>query len=189
MIRYQYRKPKILFVGINPHFGSFERGVPFSNNKLFWYLLSDAGIIDEKRDVLREDETLKRMYKEKFNAMYGLGLVNIIERPTRDVTKLVKGEELPGRKKITRIIKAELPNVACFVGKVTYEKYIGSKNFSFGWQDSIGESRIFVMHFPLRGEAIVRIRELREVADAATGFNKLDGTIRRRSQTRNKKRA
>ena len=29
MIRYVYRKPKILFVGINPHFRSFERGVPF----------------------------------------------------------------------------------------------------------------------------------------------------------------
>ncbi|HMJ08387.1 MAG TPA: uracil-DNA glycosylase family protein [Pyrinomonadaceae bacterium] len=171
MIEYLYKRPKILFVGINPHFGSFDRGVPFSNNKLFWYLLSEAGIIEEKRDVLRNDETLKRMYLEKFNAVYGLGLVNIINRPTRDVTKLVKGEELPGRKKISRIIKAELPNVACFVGKVTYEKYVGSKNFAFGWQDSIGKSRVFVMHFPLRGEALVRVRELREVAGVAMRLN------------------
>lgn len=169
MIRYRYKKPKILFVGINPHFGSFDRGVPFSNNKLFWYLLSEAGIIDEKRDELRNDEALKRMYEKKFNAVYGLGLVNIINRPTRDVTKLIKGEELPGRKKISRIIKAETPNVACFVGKVTYEKYTGSKDFPFGWQDSIGDSRIFVMHFPLRGEAIVRIRELQEIAGIAKG--------------------
>ena len=93
MIQYLYKKPEILFVGINPHFGSFERGVPFSNNKLFWYLLADAGIIEEKRDELRNDEALKRMYEAKFNAVYGLGLVNIIDRPTRDVTKLVKGEE------------------------------------------------------------------------------------------------
>lgn len=167
MISYQYKRPKILFVGINPHFGSFDRGVPFSNNKLFWYLLSDAGIIEEKREELRDDETLKRVYKEKFNTIYGLGLVNIISRPTRDVTKLLKDEELPGRKKISRIIKAEMPPVACFIGKVTYEKYTGSKNFTFGWQASIGESKVFVMHFPLRGEAIVRIRELREVAKAA----------------------
>lgn len=169
MIKYLYNKPKILFVGINPHFGSFDRGVPFSNNKLFWYLLADAGIIEEKRDELRNDEALKRMYQEKFNSVYGLGLVNIINRPTQDVTKLLKGEELPGRKKVSRIIKSETPNVACFVGRVTYEKYSGSKNFSFGWQENIGESRVFVMHFPLRGEAIVRIRELQEVAGIAKG--------------------
>jgi hypothetical protein len=51
----------------------------------------------------------------------------------------------------------------CFIGKVAYEKYVGSRDFSFGWQDTIGTSRVFVMHFPLRGEAIVRVRELREV--------------------------
>jgi TDG/mug DNA glycosylase family protein len=174
MIQYLYKKPEILFVGINPHFGSFERGVPFSNNKLFWYLLADAGIIAEKRDELRSDAALKRMYQEKFSAVYGLGLVNIIDRPTQDVTKLVKGEELPGRRKVSRIIKSEIPNVACFVGKVSYEKYTGSKNFSFGWQDSIGASKVFVMHFPLRGEAIVRIRELREVAGVARGLREVD---------------
>jgi double-stranded uracil-DNA glycosylase len=166
VIHYRYKKPKILFVGINPHFGSFNRGVPFSNNKMFWYLLSDAGILKEKRNELRNDEDLRRIYKEKFNDIYGLGFVNIIDRPTRDITELLKGEELPGRRRISRIIKAENPSVVCFIGKVAYEKYIGSKDFSFGWQEPINKSRIFVMHFPLRGEAIVRTRELREVVQA-----------------------
>jgi TDG/mug DNA glycosylase family protein len=166
MIHYLHKKPKILFLGINPHFGSFNRGVPFSNNKLFWYLLSEAGLIEEKREELRNDQALKRIYKEKFNAVYGLGLVNIINRPTQDVTKLNKGEELPGRKRISRILKAEKPKVACFIGKVTYQKYTGLKDVSFGWQENIGASKVFVMHFPLRGEAIVRVRELREIAQA-----------------------
>ena len=167
MIRYLHKKPKILFLGINPHFGSFSRGVPFSNNKLFWYLLSEAGLIEEKREELRNDKTLKRVYKERFNKVYRLGLVNIINRPTKDVTKLNKGEELPGRKKFFRILKAENPKVACFIGKVTYQKFTGLKNVSFGWQENIGTSKVFVMHFPLRGEAIVRVRELREIAQAA----------------------
>lgn len=166
MIRYRYKKPGILFVGINPHPGSFSRRVPFSNNKLFWYLLSDAGLIKEKRDELRDDKTLARMYKEKFNAVYGLGFVNLIDRPTRDITGIEKHEELPGREKISRIIKNEVPNVVCFIGKVAYEKYIGSKDFSFGWQENMGTSKAFVMHFPLRGEAIIRVRELRQVARA-----------------------
>ena len=167
MIRYSYKQPKILFVGINPHFGSFDRGVPFSNNKSFWYLLSDAGIIQEKRDELRDDESLRRIYTKKFNAVYRLGFVNIIDRPTRDVSELEKGEELPGRKNISRIIRTEMPKVVCFIGKITYEKYTGSKDFSFGWQNSINGAKIFVMHFPLRGEAVVRIRELRKIAQAA----------------------
>ena len=166
MIHYLHKKPKILFIGINPHFGSFNRGVPFSNNKMYWYLLSEAGLINEKRQELRNDDVLKRVYEEKFNGVYGLGFVNIIDRPTRDVTKLNKDEELPGRKKISRIIKAETPKVVCFIGKVTYEKYTGSKDFTFGWQDSIGESKVFVMHFPLRGEASVRVRELEVISQA-----------------------
>jgi len=163
MIRYRYKKPSILFVGINPHPGSFNRHVPFSNNKLFWYLLSEAGLIKETRAELRDDKTLAEMYKDKFNAEYGLGFVNIIDRPTRDITELKKDEELPGRKKILRIIKAERPKIICFVGKVTYEKYTGSKEFSFGWQERIDASKVFVMHSPLRGEAVIRIKELKEI--------------------------
>ncbi|KHE93038.1 MAG: G/U-mismatch-specific DNA glycolase [Candidatus Scalindua brodae] len=163
MIRYLYKQPKLLFVGINPHPGSFNRRVPFSNNKLFWYLLSEAGLIKEKREELRDDKTLERVYKEKFNSVYELGFVNIINRPTRDITGIKKHEELPGRKKISRIIKTEMPKVVCFVGKVTYEKYTGSKDFSFGWQENIGVSKAFVMHSPLRGKAIIRVRELQEI--------------------------
>lgn len=167
MIKYFYKKCKILFIGINPHFGSFSLGVPFSNNKLFWYLLSDAGLIKEKREELRNDETLKTFYKEKFNSVYKLGLINLINRATRDITKLTKGEELPGRQRISRIIKTQMPKIVCFVGKVTYGKFIGLQNNSFGWQNNISKSRIFVMHSPLRGEAIVRVRELRKIAKAA----------------------
>lgn len=163
MIRYIYKKPKLLFVGINPHPGSFSRGVPFSNNKLFWYLLSKAGVIQETRDELRDEAVLRRVYNERFNAVYGLGFVNIIERPTRDVSELKKGEETTGRKKISRIIRTEKPKVVCFIGRVTYEKYVDSKDFSFGWQDAIYGAKVFVMHFPLRGKASIRIRELKKV--------------------------
>ncbi len=167
MIRYRYRNAKILFVGINPHPGSFSRGVPFSNNKMFWYLLSDSGLLKETRDELRNDDVLRRLYRRAFNPLYRLGFVNIINRPTRDITEIRKGEEISGRAKIFRIIKAEAPKVVCFIGKVAYQKYSGLKDFAFGWKDPVAFSRVFVMHFPLRGEAVVRIRELREIKQAA----------------------
>ncbi|MBE7447021.1 MAG: hypothetical protein HS132_18110 [Planctomycetia bacterium] len=60
--------------------------------------LSEAGLIKEKRDELRDDKTLERVYKEKFNTVYELGFVNIIDRPTRDITGIKKHEELPAVK-------------------------------------------------------------------------------------------
>lgn len=152
---------RIFFVGINPHPGSFRRGVPFSNNKMFWYLLSRAGGIEEKIDQLRDDKKLKHMYDTKFNKVYKLGFLNVVNRPTRVVSELIKNEEERGRRKIVKIIKKYEPIVVCFVGKVSYEKFSHIKKFRFGWQDNIYASKSYVMHFPLRGKASIRIRELK----------------------------
>lgn len=162
MIRYKFSKNmRVLFVGINPSPGTYERGVPFSNNKTFWYLLKRAGVIDEKISDLRDDAKLKRIYNTKFNLVYKFGLVNVINRPTPDVSSLVKGEERTGRKKIRNIIKKYKPKVVCFIGKIAYEKFSHEKKVGFGWQDDIYDSRSFVMHFPLHGKASVRIRDLK----------------------------
>jgi TDG/mug DNA glycosylase family protein len=49
-------------VGINPHPGSYPRGVPFSNNMMFWYLLNRAGLLNEIESDLRSDESLKHIF-------------------------------------------------------------------------------------------------------------------------------
>lgn len=100
MIRYTFsRDMKILFVGINPHYGSFNRGIPFSNNKMFWYLLNRSGLISEKEENLKDDKRLKKIYTDKFAQVYKLGFMNIISRPTRDVSQLRRGEENAGEEK------------------------------------------------------------------------------------------
>ncbi len=169
MIRYiSSKNARIMFVGINPHYGSYSRGVPFSNNKMFWYLLCRAGIINEDADDLRDDVKLKMIYENKFRQVYNLNFTNIISRPSRDVSQLKRGEEIDGRKRILRLISANKPNVVCFIGKVTYSKFIGHGNFKFGWQNDICGSRVYVMHFPIRGRALVRVRELKEIDRATT---------------------
>lgn len=167
MITYVSVRARLLFVGINPHPGSFARGVPFSNNKTFWYLLSDAGLIDESRLELRDDRALRTMYRTRFNAVYRFGLVNLITRPTRTIAELRNDEELSGRRRVARIIKTQNPKVVCFVGKATYDRYAGRTDTSFGWRHDTEGPRTFVMHSPLRGPAAVRIRELRAVQQAA----------------------
>jgi double-stranded uracil-DNA glycosylase len=107
------------------------------------------------------------LYLKKFNHTYKLGLVNIINRPTKDITELKKGEEKAGQKRISSIIKKEKPKVVCFIGKISYQKFSGSKNVTFGWQDNIYAAKTYVMHFPLHGKANIRINELKKVLKTA----------------------
>ncbi len=168
MIKYKVSKnPKILFVGINPHYGSYNRGVPFSNNKTFWYLLNQSGIINEQMEELRRDDGLRRIYERRFMKKYGLNFVNIINRPSRSVSELRKGEEDAGRKRIIGIILKTKPKVVCFIGKITYQKFTGKGDLTFGWQKNIGRSKVYLMHFPIRGESKVRIDDLKRIMKQA----------------------
>lgn len=168
MIEYKVGKHlRILFVGINPHPGSDVRGVPFSNNKTLWYLLNRAGLLHEEESVLRTDRGLREVYDRRLLPRYRLGFINLVSRPTPDVTGLKKGEEQPGVERAIQTILTYRPKVACFIGKVTYNTFRGTRNCDFGWQQNIGRARVYVMHFPLRGPAAIRIEELRELKQAS----------------------
>jgi TDG/mug DNA glycosylase family protein len=165
MIKYQIGYGlKIVFIGINPHPGSYQRGVPFSNNKMFWYLLSDAGLLDESREFLKDDKKLKYLYMHEFKQKYHFGLLNLIDRQTRSTVGLTRKEALPGAGRIVKDIIKYQPEVVCFVGKITYQLFSGLKDVAFGWQPDIASSKVYVMHAPHRGAAQVRIKDLKEIA-------------------------
>jgi TDG/mug DNA glycosylase family protein len=120
MIAYKIsRNAKVLFVGINPHPGSYRRGMPFSNNKMFWYLLNRAGLLGEGQRDLKSDESLKQFYENEFLQKYALNFVNLVDRPTINVTELEKDEERVGVKRAVETITAQKPKVVCFIGKIT----------------------------------------------------------------------
>jgi double-stranded uracil-DNA glycosylase len=164
MIAYKISKnARILFVGINPHPGSYRHGVPFSNNKMFWYLLNRVGLIQEAESDLKNDQLLKGIYEKKFLLEYGLNFVNLVDRPTIDVTELKKGEEQAGVGRALQIIRTYRPKVVCFIGKITFNTFYSSRKCDWGWQTKIGDARVYLMHFPIRGMAAVRVKELTEV--------------------------
>jgi TDG/mug DNA glycosylase family protein len=168
LIAYKVSKnARILFVGINPHPGSYRRGVPFSNNKMFWYLLTRAGLLDEVESDLQNDELLKHIYENKFIPKYALNFINLVDRPTKDVTELKKGEERAGIKRALETIQTHKPKIVCFIGKITLNIFRGSRVCDYGWQPNIANSRVYLMHFPIRGPASVRVRELSEVRIAS----------------------
>jgi double-stranded uracil-DNA glycosylase len=168
MIAYKTSKnARILFVGINPHPGSYRRGVPFSNNKMFWYLLNRAGLLQEPKDDLKNDQLLKAMYDKKFLPKYGLNFVNLVDRPTIDVTQLKKGEEEAGIKRALRIIRRYKPRVVCFIGKIAFNTFYRIRKCDWGWQTSIEGVPVYLMHFPIRGQASVRVKDLKELERAS----------------------
>ncbi|HEY5074434.1 MAG TPA: mismatch-specific DNA-glycosylase [Pyrinomonadaceae bacterium] len=172
MIAYKISKnARILFVGINPHPGSYRRGVPFSNNKMFWYLLNRAGLLQEAESDLKDDQLLKEIYEKRFLPQYKLNFVNLVDRPTIDVTELKKGEEEAGVKRVLKIIRTYRPKVVCFIGKIAFNTFYGSRKCDWGWQTEIGGARVYLMHFPIRGPASARIRQLREVKRASSVAN------------------
>ena len=167
MIAYKISKnARILFVGINPHPGSFRRGVPFSNNKMFWYLLNRAGLLREAENDLKNDRLLKAIYDKKFLPEYGLNFVNLVDRPTVDVTELNKGESRIGIRRVLRIIRTCKPKVVCFIGKIAFNSFYRNRKCDWGWQRDIDGTPVYLMHFPIRGPASVRERELKELKRA-----------------------
>jgi TDG/mug DNA glycosylase family protein len=170
MIVYKISKnARILFIGINPHPGSYRRGVPFSNNKMFWYLLNQAGLLQEAESDLKNDQLLKRIYDKKFLPEYGLNFVNLVDRPTINVTELKKGEEQAGIRRALRVIRNYRPNVVCFIGKIAFNTFYSTRKCEWGWQTEIEGTRVYLMHFPIRGPASVRVKELSEVKLASGG--------------------
>lgn len=154
---------KILFIGINPHPGSDRRGVPFSNNKMFWYLLSDAKLLEGSREFLKDDVQLKHFYEKTFKNKYKFGLINLVDVPSRTVAEIDRTKIIPGRKKILHAIKKYKPRVVCFIGKINYQLFSDSSTVSYGWQSNIDQSKIYVAHAPHRGPATVRIKEFKEI--------------------------
>ncbi len=173
MIQYQVGYGlKILFVGINPHPGSYSRGIPYSNNKLFWYLLHEAGLLPETRSQLKNDVLLKRLFLRDFKNKYRLGLLNVVDRATRTASELKRVEALPNSKRILSAIKKYRPLVVCFVGKITYSMFSGEAKVSYGWQPDIADSKIYVMHSPGHGLASVRIEELKEINKVSNSLDR-----------------
>jgi TDG/mug DNA glycosylase family protein len=170
MIAYKISKnARILFVGINPHPGSFRRGVPFSNNKMFWYLLNRAGLLRESENDLKSDRSLKAIYDKKFVPEYRLNFVNLVDRPTVDVTELKKGEAQAGIQRALRTIRSCKPRVVCFIGKIAFNTFYGSSECDWGWQRNIEGAPVYLMHFPIRGPASVRETELKELKRVTEG--------------------
>jgi hypothetical protein len=62
--------------------------------------------------------------------------------------------------------------VVCFIGKIAFNTFCNCRKCDWGGQTEIGGVRVYVMHFPIRGAAAIRVKELVELK-RATGENEI----------------
>jgi TDG/mug DNA glycosylase family protein len=93
------------------------------------------------------------MYERRFVQKYRLNFLNLVDRPTTDVSELRKEESAYGIRRALRAIKKYKPRLVCFVGKVTYETFSGVKGVHYGKQNAIFESKVYLCSFSYKGSS------------------------------------
>jgi mismatch-specific thymine-DNA glycosylase len=105
---------KLVIVGCNPGDRSARVGHYYAGRgNEFWPLLHDSGIVPELLDH-RDD---KRMIE------FGIGLTDLVKRPTRGVEELRREEFAEGRILLSQKLEQYAPQVIAFNGKTAYENF------------------------------------------------------------------
>jgi TDG/mug DNA glycosylase family protein len=109
---------KLIIVGCNPGDRSARVGHYYAGRgNEFWPLLYDSGVVPELLDH-RSD---KRMIE------FGIGLTDLVKRPTRGVDELTREEYAEGRIVLAQKLEQFAPQVIAFNGIVTFENFAQRK--------------------------------------------------------------
>jgi double-stranded uracil-DNA glycosylase len=134
---------RILFVGINPGVRSAATGHHFAGySNRFWKLLSESKLVSEPF-TYQDDWCLPD---------WGLGLTNVIQRPSAGIDVLKPQEYLAGRKRLIATVKHYHPHIVALLGVTIYRtlfpKYRTGR-VSLGIQGNTLASRpVFVLPNP-----------------------------------------
>jgi len=102
---------RILFVGINPGMRSEAIGHHFAGySNRFWKLLAGAGLVPAP--IGPEDDV--RLPE------WGLGLTNLVARPTPGIDTLTRQEYVDGERVLRRKVRRWKPAIVAFVGLTLY---------------------------------------------------------------------
>jgi double-stranded uracil-DNA glycosylase len=98
---------RVLLVGINPGVRSALTGHHFAGySNRFWKLLADSGLVPGPI-TYQDDDRLPE---------WGLGITNLVPRPTRGIDELTALEYLAGRRTLERKIRRYSPRIVALVG-------------------------------------------------------------------------
>jgi TDG/mug DNA glycosylase family protein len=129
----------VVFVGINPSLMAAHRGRYYAGPGNHFYKLLHASGLTPRFLSFEEDYKLLQ---------YGIGLTNIVTRPTRSSADLKRTEIKEGAKLVKEKLNLYKPKIAVFNGKCIYDVFADITNrsaFCFGLQpEHIGDTTIWV---------------------------------------------
>src|SRR5580698_413125 len=107
---------KMILIGANPGDRSARVGHYYAGRgNQFWPVMYESGVIPEPLGY--EDD--RRLLE------FGIGLTDLVKRPTRGVEELERQEFSEGRVLLAQKLEDLRPRVIAFNGKMTYEKFMG----------------------------------------------------------------
>lgn len=127
---------KVVFVGFNPGVRSAREGHYYANPRnAFWGLLFESGLVPVRLHP-KEDHRMPK---------FGLGLTDLVKRPTKSANELRASEIQLGRRRLIPLLERIAPRVVALNGKGVYRGLFAARQVSHGWQESLGDSRVFVL--------------------------------------------
>lgn len=116
----------ILFIGFNPGMRSAETGQHFAgHSNRFWRLLAESGLTPR---LLKPEEGIDLL-------SYGLGITNIVDRPSKTAAEITKAEYLQGREIVKKKLAEYKPKVAGYAGIGVYREFAGIAKINCGLQN------------------------------------------------------
>jgi mismatch-specific thymine-DNA glycosylase len=107
---------KMILVGSNPGDRSARVGHYYAGRgNQFWPIMYESGVIPEP--ISYEDD--RRVVE------FGIGLTDLVKRPTRGVDEIERQEYAEGRVLLAQKLEEIKPRVVAFNGKMTFEKFSG----------------------------------------------------------------
>jgi TDG/mug DNA glycosylase family protein len=130
----------VLFCGINPSLLSAERGHHFARpGNRFWPALHLAGLTP-RRLTPEEDSELPR---------YGLGVTNIVDRPTRAAAELSPAELRAGAAALAEMVARYRPRTLAVLGITAWRLAFDRPTAALGLQsERVGGARTFAVPNP-----------------------------------------
>lgn len=159
---------RLLFVGINPGLRSAALSHHFAgHSNRFWKLLYESRLVPEPL-TYREDCRLLE---------WGLGLTNIIQRPSAGIDVLTSQEYAAGKKRLQGIVARDRPRIVALLGVTIYRTLFPDtkgQRVSLGLQSvHLAGSPVFVLPNPSGRNAhysydtmLAAFRNLRKEADS-----------------------
>ncbi len=161
---YLRRGMRLVVVGFNPGERSARLGHYYAGrNNLFWPLLYDSGVVPELLEY-RDD---KRLIE------FGIGLTDLVKRPTRGVEEIERHEFAEGRVLLAQKLEQYAPHVVAFNGKLAYEKF-AQRHCKLGLQkERLYGAQVFVLPSSSGQNALGRAQKLRYFRQLAAVLRRL----------------